>query len=98
MATSKLLSLADLQHIKFISARVTSAKVNKTAKVPAYICSLEVGSLLLQVHLLPYKTLQVSVSLVILAVDFVNLYCEMHVLLAMSLLTKIKHDTTCIFS
>lgn len=46
---AKLISLADLQHIKFISAKVASAKVNKT-KVPAFLCSLDVGQALLEVH------------------------------------------------
>ena len=46
---SKLISLADLQHIKFISAKIASAKVNKT-KEPAFLCSLDVGHALLEVH------------------------------------------------
>lgn len=46
---ARLISLADLQQIKFISAKIASAKVNKT-KVPAFLCSLDVGQALLEVH------------------------------------------------
>lgn len=46
-----LICLADLQQIKLISAKVVSAKVNKTAKAPAYLCSLDVGEPLLEVQL-----------------------------------------------
>lgn len=47
---NRLIGLADFQHIKLISAKVASAKVNKTAKVPAFLCSLDVGHSLLEVQ------------------------------------------------
>lgn len=48
---TRQISLADFQQIKLISAKVVSAKVNKTAKVPAFLCSLDVGHPLLEVQL-----------------------------------------------
>ena len=47
---STLLSLAGFQQIKLISAKVASVKVNNT-KVPAFLCSLDVGPSLLEVQL-----------------------------------------------
>ena len=47
---TRLISLAEFQQIKLISAKVASAKVNKTAKVPAFLCSLDVGHSLLEVQ------------------------------------------------
>lgn len=47
---STLISLAGFQEIKLISAKVASVKVNKT-KVPAFLCSLDVGPSLLEVQL-----------------------------------------------
>ena len=47
---ARLVTLADFQRIQFISAKVASAKVNKT-KVPAVLCSLDVGHPLLEVQL-----------------------------------------------
>ena len=44
-----LISLADFQKIRFVAAKVVNVKVNKTARVPAYLCSLNVGAPLLEV-------------------------------------------------
>ena len=49
MQPHSLISLADFQKINFVAARVASVKVNKTARVPAYLCSLDVGAPLLEV-------------------------------------------------
>lgn len=47
---SRPISLADFDQIKLISAKVASVKINKT-KVPAFLCSLDVGPSLLEVQL-----------------------------------------------
>ena len=49
MEPTKLISLADFHRIKFVAARIASVKVNKTARVPAYLCSLELGTPLMEV-------------------------------------------------
>ena len=46
----RLISVAEFRQIQFISAKVASVKVNKT-KVPAFLCSLDVGPSLLEVQL-----------------------------------------------
>ncbi|KAL0036139.1 hypothetical protein WJX79_005226 [Trebouxia sp. C0005] len=48
MEPTKLISLADFHRIQFVAARIASVKVNKTARVPAYLCSLELGTPLME--------------------------------------------------
>ncbi len=49
MEPIKLFTLADFHRIHFVAARIASVKVNKTARVPAYLCSLELGTPLMEV-------------------------------------------------
>lgn len=42
-------ALPEFHKIQLLTARVTAVKVNKTARVPAYLCSLDVGSTLCEV-------------------------------------------------
>ena len=51
MEPTKLISLLEFQQVRYIAARIATVKFNKTARVPAYLCSLDVGAALLEVHL-----------------------------------------------
>lgn len=50
MEPSKLISLSEFQRIRFIAAKIATVKANKAARVPAYLCSLDVGTALLEVR------------------------------------------------
>lgn len=43
------ITLPELQKIQLLTARTVTVKVNKTARVPAYLCSLDLGSNLCEV-------------------------------------------------
>lgn len=50
MEPSKLISLSEFQRIRFIAAKIATVKANKAARVPAYLCSLDIGTALLEVR------------------------------------------------
>ncbi len=62
MEPTKLISLADFHKIQFVAARIASVKVNKTARVPAYLCSLELGTPLMEVDI--HRQMNAQISLV----------------------------------